>query len=410
MQTSSGPKSIFTFKKCNPPGRCLAVCDTNQRQCELPLESFVLPVSPTPAYMATSMLDNTLSRCRAHLEGFLCHKCSKGYFRSFSGAEECRKCPQFLIDNDFLGKLVSAFLFIVVMFWWAMSPFHAKSAMSYQHVISTCHINRWVPVLRHLNRVIPSLYSILPFLQMVTLITQLTFDWPKLLISFVPFFTILNLNLNLTLKDCFLRIPYRIEWGLFVSVPWCTMCLNLIFWMVVKLLGSKMAWIHRCFNWMADEKEQTRYKNSLIADVWYVFYATTIPCFAEALLVFKCDPLHDAIDTPHFLRVQPSLICWQSEHIFLLVMAVMILVFYIIGMPCTLAYLLFKVGHGQRDTPQFRARYGFIYARYRYDRFWWHLVVLLRQAAIIAVRTFAVSSSVLVQVPTSALFQSNMAL
>ena len=60
------------------------------------------------------------------------------------------------------------------------------------------------------------------------------------------------------------------------------------------------------------------------------------------------------------------MMCWEGDHITLLVVAIIFVLFYALVMPASIAYALFTIGrNGERlNSMQFQARYGFLYLRY----------------------------------------------
>ena len=119
---------------------------------------------------------------------------------------------------------------------------------------------------------------------------------------------------------------------------------------------------------------------------------------SKALSIFSCEQIVSGKPAGEYMRAQPSIRCWQGEHITLVVLASFLMVFYV-AMPALTAYILFVLGgRGVRiRSADFKASFGFIYVRFTRSVPWWHIVVLVRQIIIVVVRNFALDQTPLIQ-------------
>ena len=149
----------YVFHKCKP-GRCLEVT------------ALVRAIDENShVHTFSNLSGNALSRCAPNLEGFLCNRCKPGTFRLLPSSSTCQAC--FLQDAPELGKILSLAILLFLMF-------------------------AFVPLFRRIRTAIPSLYSIIPFLQIFALMkAQLGFSWPAIsgVLSFPASVFAINLNL-----------------------------------------------------------------------------------------------------------------------------------------------------------------------------------------------------------------------
>ena len=84
------------------------------------------------------------------------------------------------------------------------------------------------PLFRHLTKRVSCMYIIVPYLQIVAVTGRLRLEWPPWLISTFSAFSVLNLNLGLTLHWCYFGLGFENEWYLYVLMP--------IFWVLGILI------------------------------------------------------------------------------------------------------------------------------------------------------------------------------
>ena len=146
-------------------------------------------------------------------------------------------------------------------------------------------MHRWIQLIRFLLRLIPSLYSILPYLQVLTLLDGMSFDWPGWLKYVFLACTTVALNVNLALPHCFGFFPSLTqEWIAYMLVPWLHLFFSATKWYgalrLHKLLRrsspnsalERMTW----FAWLKDEQQLEAYADAEIQCVIWAFYVTTM--------------------------------------------------------------------------------------------------------------------------------------
>ena len=193
------------------------------------------------------------------------------------------------------------------------------------HLYQVDEFNRWIQIIRVLLQLVPSLYSILPFWQVLTLLNGMSFDWPNWLDPVFLVCTTVALNINLTMAHCFGFFPslFR-EWIAFMLVPWLHLVFNVAKWYIVRWLhqqshsgGSFSSLVDRTWLiWIKDEQQIERYTDARISATIWSFYATVIPCLSKSLDLFSCEPILADSNAGSFLRSRPTIQCWEGEHIF----------------------------------------------------------------------------------------------
>ena len=326
----------YTFHKCKP-GRCLDVRDNLQEATDE--NSFV------HSFSNLSQSGNSLSQCGPNLVGFLCHKCKPGSFRLLPSSDTCDAC--FLQDAKWLGRIISVAILLFLLFGF-------------------------YPLVRRLNVAIPSLYCIIPFLQIFALMeARLGFSWPAMAsILSVPA-SVFQLNINLSFYQCFDTVrDFETKWALLVSVPWCLAALTLVKWglgIALHRAGGK------CSQWSwISQSNKTAIRDQYVAETIYAFIATMIPCAAKAISIFSCRPLFKDVSAgSEYLASNPSIVCWEGAHIRLCGVAALFVLFDLICLPASVGFVLLRTGaNGVRQTAGYRAKFGFLYMRFEGNFFW----------------------------------------
>ena len=167
--------------------------------------------------------------------------------------------------------------------------------------------------------------------------------------------------------ECFDIIHgFEAKWALLVSVPWGLAAMKLGQWgLGIGLLraGGKF----RRWSWI-NESNRISIRNEYVADSIYAFFSTMIPCAgwhciplpgqgrsgviwwfcaAKAISIFSCRPIFDDVrdaSAGSYLASDPSILCWEGTHIYLCGLAAPFVLFYLICMPASVAYVLLRSG------------------------------------------------------------------
>ena len=100
-----------------------------------------------------------------------------------------------------------------------------------------------------------------------------------------------------------------------------------------------------------------------------MYYLTGV---AKGFEVFKC--LGGKGGEPQYLAASPSMVCWEGEHLRLLPFAAIVLTVYLVGVPATYWFIMFKlVPRYSLGHKKINAHYGFIWARHEKNYHWWEV-------------------------------------
>ena len=159
--------------------------------------------------------------------------------------------------------------------WQCTFSFHLASGAlclgtSDSKVGPTCAVemNFTVDLCCRIKRAIPSLYSLLPFLQLLSQALKLGFAWPEAAQALTVPASLFDLNLNLSFHQCFLSLDFASEWALYLSVPWCFGASKLAKWALGNALKSSGGVLQR-ISWIPDSNKDT-VRNEYIADTIFV--------------------------------------------------------------------------------------------------------------------------------------------
>ena len=84
-----------------------------------------------------------------------------------------------------------------------------------------------------------------------------------------------------------------------------------------------------------------------------------------------------AIDGVNYLQIDPSVACWEGEHLtVVLYFGLVGIIVYIIGMPLS-GYIVLR-SLEDKNSPEARLKYGILYDGYRDEYWWWEILVVLR--------------------------------
>lgn len=100
------------------------------------------------------------------------------------------------------------------------------------------------------------------------------------------------------------------------------------------------------------------------------------------------------------LDVNQSIECDSPEHKKLLMVFWIFFFVYIFGIPFVIFMLLREnvIKPGNRNTRMSRIRYGYFYAKYKHDAYWWELIFMTRKLSVPTIKMFTDSTVVLVQI------------
>jgi len=120
------------------------------------------------------------------------------------------------------------------------------------------------------------------------------------------------------------------------------------------------------------------------------------PNITETVSLFlKCKQIGKS-PTDLYLVADISQRCWSPTHKkWFGSLAVLMLIFYVIGIPAIISWLLKRNREKLLSDPRVRMKYSFLYKGFKPQYYYWEMVVLLRKSIIVFIGVF--SSNVQVQ-------------
>ena len=92
-------------------------------------------------------------------------------------------------------------------------------------------------------------------------------------------------------------------------------------------------------------------------------------------------------------------VCWQGRHLdYTLAVSIPVLILYIIGLPVTGLFVLFRRRQKLDTSPNTVFRFGLLYSGYASTRWWWEAVTTIRKMVVIACATFLSGDAMQLQI------------
>ena len=274
----------------------------------------------------------------------------------------------------------------------------------------TVYIVSWFTILRHLlTKRIKSLYTSIAFLQFLGVYSKFEIEWRSELRPLFKTMTLVSLNVENIHFPCAWDarggLPYTAQWLFQLLLP-------MLYPLVVVCHNLTM----RCVAWLARHRRLPTQlmmklgwrprghvnRNTYLAPaIFYLnmYYSKGVSLSFEMLACNTKD------DRPHgdgascyeggcYLIAQPGLTCWEGEHRRLATLAVIMLLVYLVGLPCLYIYVLFRLVPrvGLNDIRAI-SLFGFLYTRFRPELWAWEIVEMVRKLPMAFLAYFGKSFS-----------------
>jgi len=219
-------------------------------------------------------------------------------------------------------------------------------------------------------------------------------NWPQEISSLLAQVSLVNFNWNFMFFGCYDERPKFIEnWIAFMLLP----VFYAVFFMsrhyIYKSLkinpetgfvcctfcGSTRSAFFGGVDWYMAAKSSLFMGNLL--------YLATL---AKSLAVFACEQLPDGT---YYMVGAPGVVCYEGDHVKLMVLASIAMVVYSIGWPLFL-FFAFRISSRKflLYNANFKGLLGFLYTRFELDRFWWHMVIVTHKLVMVMIKTFIFNS------------------
>ena len=103
------------------------------------------------------------------------------------------------------------------------------------------------------------------------------------------------------------------------------------------------------------------------------------------------DACSDGGDTsgPKYLVADPTITCWESDHLILLIPGGFGIILFLVGVPALYFYIIFKIVRVKgREHAATKKYFGFLYYRYEPEYFYFEFVELTRKLILSLVAVF----------------------
>ena len=276
-----------------------------------------------------------IQQCGAGAKGRMCAGCKKGHWKF---GKDCRAC-------------------------------YNEPQSYFVHVFAPMLCLCYFPMLKYLigGGRIPSLFVSNAFLQITALFGGYAVNWPSSISKFLSQVSVVNFNWNLMFFGCADDRPKLIDnWVMFQLLP--------IFY--ATFFFSR----HYIYKWASIQKGSllctflgstpksffgsTDFYPSLQASLFManLLYLATL---SKSLMIFACDRLPDGT---YYMTQAPGVVCYEGDHVKLMVLAICTMCFYSVGFP---VFLFFSFMVAKRkylfDDPKFKGMLGFLYTRFDTD-------------------------------------------
>ena len=281
---------------------------------------------------------SVLQTCAEGAKGRMCAGCEEGYWKF---GKECRGCPEG--DQKYVLYLIAPLL-----------------CLSY------------FPLLKYLigGGRVPSLFIINAYLQITALFGGFAVNWPKSISSLLAQVSLVNFNWNFMFFGCYDERPKFIEnWIAFMLLP----VFYAVFFMsrhyIYKALEINPETGFVCCTFCGSTRSAffggVDFYGSLKSALFMgnLLYLGTL---AKSLSIFACDQLPDGT---YYMVGAPGVVCYEGDHVKLMVLASITMVVYSIGWPLFL-FFAFRVSSRKflLYNSSFKGLLGFLYTRFELDR------------------------------------------
>jgi hypothetical protein len=164
----------------------------------------------------------------------------------------------------------------------------------------------------------------------------------------------------------------------YASVPVLAFITPFVMLRLWKFLASRYKWRE-----ISDEAFNSMLITSVIVILFFMHPTLT----QQSFLMLSCVKL--GVDpTDYFLVEDMDERCWGAKHIsWLLGLCLPMLLFYVVGIPVVACYILY-LNRADLESAQCKRRYFFLYTGYRFDRWYWEFVIVLRKLVLITITVY----------------------
>eukprot|EP01080_Neovahlkampfia_damariscottae_P001364 gene1364-11986_t len=342
------------------------------------------------ASFCTGNVTNGQEGCIVGRTGLLCEDCASGYYRSSGKCELCNT------DVQWRMIVVAIGLVILILLFFKFAQLKVSHLSSFSIAVS--------------------------YFQIIAIFSAYNFKWPDSLKTALGYFKFLNLDLDIFVPECISIVTYAMKWGATVSVP--------LFFGVLLFVG----FIFECIRSLLTriwgkylKKLLNRYlkvnRQNWITKQYSLFVISTINIFAASktlkqlkefgdkcihtfviicsfsyvFVVVKAAQIFNCTEIQGVFRMdsERSTICFQGDWWIYFPFALVILIGFGLGTIFLFGYVvLFK--RKSTNDKTFHARFRFLFVRFREEKLFWEIIIIVRKLLISAVVIFLAGFPMLV--------------
>jgi hypothetical protein len=314
--------------------------------------------------------------CIVGRTGLLCENCANGYFKSSGVCEIC--------NTDVQWRMILVIIALVVL----ILIFFKFAQLKVSHLSS---------------------FSIASeYYQIIAVFSAYNFKWPTALKTVLGYMKFLNLDLDIFVPECISAITYGMKWGATLGIP-AIFAILLFIGFILEVIRSLMARIYgklvkRIFsrfyvinrqNWVT-----SNFTSVIVSTIDFFAAAKTIKQIGEfgdkcihtfviiisfsyvfvvtkASQIFNCTTVKDKL----LMDSERSVECYKGDWWLYFPFSVATLITFGLGVIALFGYvLLFKKKIQASKT--FNARFRFLFVRFRDERLFWQMIIIVRKLLI----------------------------
>eukprot|EP00736_Rhodelphis_marinus_P012644 Rmarinus@m.14089 len=273
-----------------------------------------------------------------------------------------------------------------------------SSELGAYNVIVFCALLLWLPTARWAAVNFPVLYIALPYLQVLSIISEFNIQWPTHFGSFLQSFSALNFDLALSQMECFLPRNdfFMIRFLAYMALP---VLYGVLYFMrpllfsVYNMVVTKERVIAR--GWTVLPVLQPSHLKETRSLAMHTFLFTLnqlyLSCITKAFEVFGCTNYGD--DDDYYLTVSPQTRCHGSEYKVMLGVSMLAIIVYVFFVPMMFVWIIGVYGRqlrksGHPEENYFRRTFGFLYERFEPEFYFWEIMTMFRKLGFSVMRIF----------------------
>lgn len=283
--------------------------------------------------------------CSSRSEGLNCALCEQGSVRSVDGT--CQACTE--------GESAVLPLFIIGTFL-ACGAFH----YAWNHKTESVEV---------VESVLMSLTigTTLAFMQSIGIMNNLNIHWPQAFKDIMSFMAIFLFDLSILNMNCMIPESFELSYISGLAVPAC-LVLNFVVWYILSKVGHKMHSRCPAFGWASIM--------NTIGMILQAVYISVVSVVVDFFICYQSGPQGERVLTKY-----PWQLCYSTEWMTMLPVALLGLVVYVIGFLSILCWLVY-VAPQKWASAEFRTQTRFLMIKFRTDRWWFGVVLVFRSMAM----------------------------